>query len=87
MATISRFRAIAAVGPIRLSGLMGWLAWPFVQLLFLAGFDNRLAAVANWAIADLGSDRRQRTITEQQVLAHTSLQELAPASTREATAP
>ena len=36
---------------------------------FLVGFKNRVAAVANWAVAFLGRGRRQRTITKQQVFA------------------
>jgi NADH:ubiquinone reductase (H+-translocating) len=27
MATISRFRAVAGIGPIRIAGLAGWLLW------------------------------------------------------------
>ena len=69
MATISRFRAVAGIGPIRIAGLTGWLLWLLVHLVFITGFKNRLAAVANWAVAFLGRGRRQRTITEQQVLA------------------
>jgi hypothetical protein len=37
----------------------------------LTGFNNRVAAAANWTVAFLGSARPQRTITEQQVLART----------------
>ena len=51
--------------------MAGWL-WLVVHLAFIAGFKNRLAALANWAVAFLGRGRRQRTITKQQVLARTS---------------
>jgi NADH dehydrogenase len=71
MATIARFRAVVAVGPLRVTGLAAWLLWLVVHLAFLTGFKNRLAAVANWAGAFLGNGRRQRTITEQQVFART----------------
>ena len=43
--------------------------WLLVHLVFITGFKNRVAAVADWAVAFLGRGRRQRTITEQQVLA------------------
>jgi NADH dehydrogenase len=69
LATISRFRAVAAVGPLRFGGFPGWLMWLVVHLVFLTGFKNRVAAVANWAVAFLGRGRRQRTITKQQTLA------------------
>jgi NADH:ubiquinone reductase (H+-translocating) len=71
MATIARFRAVATVGRLQLSGLIGWLLWLVVHLAFLTGFKNRVAAVANWAISFLGRGRRQRTITKQQVFART----------------
>jgi NADH:ubiquinone reductase (H+-translocating) len=71
MATIARFRALMFIGRIHVTGLAAWLLWLLVHLAFLTGFKNRLAAVANWAIAFLGHDRRQRTITEQQVFART----------------
>jgi hypothetical protein len=41
------------------------------HLAFTTGFKNRLAAVVNWATAFFGRGRRQRTTTEQQVLALT----------------
>lgn len=71
MATIARFRAVVFIGRWRFSGPVGWLMWLVVHLAFLTGFKNRIAAVANWTVAFLGHDRRQRTITEQQVFART----------------
>ena len=69
MATVARFRAVGAMGPVRVSGFVGWLMWLVVHLAFMTGFKNRAAAVLNWAVAFLGRARRQRTITEQQVFA------------------
>jgi NADH:ubiquinone reductase (H+-translocating) len=71
MATIARFRAVVFIGRVHLTGFAAWLMWLVVHLAFLTGFKNRLAAVTNWAVAFLGHDRRQRTITEQQVFART----------------
>ena len=34
MATIARFRAVAAVGPLRVTGLAAWLLWLVVHLAF-----------------------------------------------------
>ena len=68
MATISRFRAVAAIGPIRLWGFIGWLAWLFVHLVFLTGFKNRVATLANWTVAFIGRGRPERTITVRQAL-------------------
>jgi NADH:quinone reductase (non-electrogenic) len=71
MATIARFRAVVSIGPVHVTGLLGWLMWLFVHLAFLTGFKNRVAAVAGWAVAFLGRGRHQRTITKQQVFART----------------
>ncbi len=73
MATISRFRAIATIGPIRASGFIGWLMWLVVHLMFLTGFKNRAAVLFNWLIAFIGRGRPQRTITAQQVFARQAL--------------
>jgi NADH:quinone reductase (non-electrogenic) len=69
MATIARFRAVVSIGRLQITGFIGWLMWLVVHVTFLTGFKNRLAALANWAVAFLGRGRRQRTITKQQVLA------------------
>jgi NADH dehydrogenase len=71
LATIARFRAVVFIGRVHLTGFAAWLMWLVVHLVFLTGFKNRVAAVTNWAVAFLGHDRRQRTITEQQVFART----------------
>jgi NADH:ubiquinone reductase (H+-translocating) len=69
MATIARFRAVASIGRLQIAGFLGWLMWLVVHLAFLVGFKNRMAALANWAVAFLGRGRRQRTITGQEVFA------------------
>lgn len=69
MATVSRFDAIATVGPLRMSGLVAWLLWLAVHLVALTGFKHRIAVLFNWAIAFVGNARPQRAITTQQVFA------------------
>ena len=71
MATISRFRAVVSIGRLKIAGVLGWLMWLFVHLAFMTGFKNRAATLANWTVAFVGRGRRQRTITEQQVVART----------------
>jgi len=66
VATIGRFRAVLHVGPVRVTGLAGWLAWLVIHLTFLTGFKNRLGTLADWTIAFLGRGRSQRTITGRQ---------------------
>jgi NADH:ubiquinone reductase (H+-translocating) len=69
MATIAGFPVGAYVGPIRVTGLAGWLAWPVVHLTFLTGFRNRFATLASWAIVFAGRARLQRTVTKREALA------------------
>jgi NADH dehydrogenase len=75
MATISRFRAVVSFKGIRLSGFLGWLVWLFVHIAFLTGFKNRFATVFHWAVTFIGNSRPQRTITMQQVIARTAIEE------------
>jgi NADH dehydrogenase len=73
MATIARFKAVVAIGRLQVTGVLGWLMWLFVHLVFLTGFKNRVSALANWVVAFLGRGRRQRAITEQEVFARTRM--------------
>jgi NADH dehydrogenase len=61
MATISRFSAVASVGKARFSGLLGWLLWLGVHLLYLVGFKNRVTAVMHWAVSFIGRSRSERS--------------------------
>lgn len=79
MATVSRFRAIASVGRVQLSGFFAWLLWLAVHLYALTGFKNRIAVMANWLIAFLGRGRPQRVITAQQVFGREALETEATA--------
>jgi len=74
MATVSRFNAIANIGPVRMSGFLAWLMWLAVHLFALTGFKNRAAVLSNWTIAFLGHGRPQRAITAQQVFARRALE-------------
>jgi len=76
MATISRFRAVASVGPLHLRGFIAWVAWLAVHLLYLTAFKNRLSALGHWAVSFVGRGRSERTATFQQVVARTRLQQL-----------
>ena len=73
MAIISRFRAVAMVGKLRLTGVVAWLMWLAVHLVYITGFKSRVTALLHWAISFLGRGRSERTITEQQVYARAAL--------------
>ena len=67
MAIISRFRAVAMIGKLRLTGFVAWLLWLAVHLLYLTGFKNRVTALLHWSVSFLGRGRSERTTTEQQI--------------------
>ncbi len=75
-ATISRFRAVARIGHLRISGFPAWLLWLVVHLIGLTGFKNRVLVLTHWLIAFLGRGRPERAITEQQVFARHALERL-----------
>lgn len=62
LATIGRASAIADLGFVRLSGLIAWLAWLFIHVLYLVGFRNRLVVTLNWAWAYIRLQRGARLI-------------------------
>ncbi|HWI42614.1 MAG TPA: NAD(P)/FAD-dependent oxidoreductase [Nocardioides sp.] len=76
MAIISRFRAVAMVGRLRITGVLAWLMWLVVHLFYLTGFKNRVTAVLRWAVSFIGTGRSERTSTEQQIFARVALQRL-----------
>jgi len=63
MATIGRHKAVADLRFLHLSGLLAWLAWLFVHIIFLVGFRNRLAVLFQWAWAYFSFDKGARLIT------------------------
>jgi NADH dehydrogenase len=62
MATIGRSRAIAQIGKVHLHGFIAWLAWLFVHVMALVGFQNRVAVLLEWAYAYLTYQRSARII-------------------------
>ena len=63
MATIGRAAAVAVIGRFKLSGLIAWLAWLLVHIMFLIGFRNRFLVLFEWAWAYVSWQRGARLIT------------------------
>ncbi len=63
MATIGRSAAVADLGFVRFSGLLAWLAWLFIHLLYLVEFENRLLVLVQWAFMYFTFNRGARLIT------------------------
>jgi NADH dehydrogenase len=63
LATIGRAAAVADIGPFRLWGLIAWLIWVFVHIMYLIGFRNRILVMLQWAWAYVTYQRGVRLIT------------------------
>ncbi len=63
MATIGRSAAVAWVGRFKFSGLLAWLAWLFIHLIFLVGFRNRTSVLFQWMYSYFSYKRSARIIT------------------------
>jgi NADH:ubiquinone reductase (H+-translocating) len=66
-AYISRGNALMSAGPLKLSGLPGWIGWLFIHIAFLTGYRNRLGAILTWWSAFLRDRRRERAFTTREV--------------------
>ncbi len=76
MAMISRFHAVAKVGRLQLTGLLAWLLWLLIHLVYIVGFKSRLATAMSWTWSFLGRTRGHLAVTEQQVVARTAINRL-----------
>lgn len=76
MAIISKFNAVAMVGKVRITGILAWLMWLFIHLVYLTGFKNRVSALMRWAITFVSNGRSERTTTEQQIFGRAALARL-----------
>ncbi len=63
MATIGRRAGVAEIGPFRYGGVLAWLTWLLVHLIFLIGFRNRAIVLFQWFWAYLTFARDARLIT------------------------
>lgn len=70
LATIGRNSAVAQIGPLQFSGILAWLAWLFIHLLYIVEFENRLLIVVQWAYDYFTYNRGARLITGQDLTGH-----------------
>lgn len=76
MAAVSKHSAVAQVGKLEFGGYLAWLAWLFLHLIYLVGFQTKLITLLSWARSFLSPGRGQLTITEQQAYARTLIDQL-----------
>jgi NADH dehydrogenase len=63
MATIGRAAAVADLGFVRFNGLLAWLAWVFIHVMYLVGFENRVLVLFQWVWSYVTRNRGARLIT------------------------
>jgi len=63
LATIGRSQAVCDLGWVRYSGLLAWLTWLFVHVLFLVEFESRILVLVQWAWNYITRNRGTRLIT------------------------
>jgi NADH:ubiquinone reductase (H+-translocating) len=64
LATIGRARAVAEIGPLRLSGFPAWAIWLVVHIYYLIGFESRAVVMLRWAYSFFSHGRGTRLITD-----------------------
>ncbi len=65
LATIGRGSAVVQVGPVQLTGLIGWLFWGFIHVYFLIGLRARFFVALDWLWSYVTYHRGARLITRE----------------------
>ncbi|HYE04430.1 MAG TPA: NAD(P)/FAD-dependent oxidoreductase [Planctomycetota bacterium] len=65
MATIGRGTAVVQMGTWHFAGVIAWLMWLFIHILYLVRFQNRLLVLMQWAANYVTRNRSALLITEQ----------------------
>ena len=63
LAVIGRAAAVADIRGLHISGLIAWLIWLFVHLMYLVEFANRVLVFIHWGFLYFTYDRGARLIT------------------------
>ncbi len=63
LAVIGRAAGVAQFGDFHFHGLLAWLLWLFVHLMYLVSFQNRLVVFVRWGFSYLTYNRGARLIT------------------------
>jgi NADH dehydrogenase len=63
LAVIGRGSAVANIFGFHLSGVLAWLVWLFIHLMYLVQFQNRVVVFVRWGFQYLSFSRSSRLIT------------------------
>jgi NADH:ubiquinone reductase (H+-translocating) len=64
MAVVGKGYAVLQTGKIRLHGLLAWLAWAFIHIMFLAQLSLKISVFLQWAWLFLTGERGSRLIVD-----------------------
>ncbi len=67
MATIGRGAAVADLNIMKLTGYPAWLAWLFLHVIFLVGFESKILVLFQWAWNYITRGRSARLIADAPV--------------------
>ena len=63
MAVIGRASAVANISGVHVSGLLAWLMWLFIHLIYIVEFQSRIMVFIQWGFEYLTFSRGARLIT------------------------
>lgn len=64
MATIGKYKAVVDFRGFKFSGLLAWICWGVVHILFLIDFRNRVMVFMQWGFAYFFKEKGVRIITD-----------------------
>lgn len=67
MATIGRSKAIAQIDRMHFSGMVAWLMWLALHIVFLVGLRNRISVFVNWIYSYFTYRRGARIILDGEI--------------------
>ena len=72
MATVGGFKAIGVIGKIQVSGLLAWLTWSLVHLVYLIGYKSKVIVLIEWVFAYFLNKRGTRIIYRKNIKGNTN---------------
>jgi NADH dehydrogenase len=75
LATIGRNHAVGQLWHLHVHGVVAWLLWLFVHLMYLVGFQNRLLVALQWAFHYFTYNRSARLIVGADLVAEPQAEE------------
>lgn len=67
MATIGKAKAVAFIGKLQFTGIIAWLMWAFIHLIYLVGFRDRFIVLLEWIMALVSWKRGVRLIYNRSI--------------------